>query len=417
MGLFRQEALQAEKQKWLGSVMLSTPLTLRFFTAFVCAITVFIVLFCILFSYTRKQTVTGQLVPDRGVIKVYSPQYGVVTDKKVKEGELVKKGDVLYIISSERESQNSSGTQQVISTQIQSRLDSLNEDLAKNQTQFTAEKSLLQNYIRQLNDQVNALDKQIVNQRKILQLVQRRQQQYQEIYKKEYISLEQFERVKEELLQQQSALSSYEREKINAQKELAGRQSELDGLLLKFDKQQAQIDRNISTTRQELAESEAKREITIQAPQAGTITAAVAQTGQFVDNSKPMVSIVPENSLLMVHLYAPSNAVGFIQEGAEVWLRYQSYPYQKFGQYRGEVVSISKAALLQHELQSTTNVGNEASLYQIVVKPDKQLISVYGKDKALQPGMELEADITLDKRRLYEWVLEPLLSITKKATD
>ncbi|GKX61788.1 secretion protein [Pragia fontium] len=417
MGLFRQEALQAEKQKWLGSVMLSTPLTLKFFTFFVCTTTVFIVVFCVLFSYTRKQTVTGQLVPDKGVIKVYSQQYGVVTDKKIKEGELVNKGDVLYIISSEREASNNRGTQQAISTQIQSRLASLNEDLDKNREQFTAEKSLLENYIHQLNNQVNTLDKQIVNQRKILQLVQRRQQQYQDIYKKEYISLEQFERVKEEVLQQQSALSSYEREKINAQKELAGRQSELDGLLLKFDKQQSQIERNISSTKQELAESEAKREIIIQAPQSGTITAAVAQTGQFVDNSKPMVSIIPEGSRLLVHLYAPSNAVGFIQEGAEVWLRYQPYPYQKFGQYRGKVISISKTALLQHELKSTASISNEASIYQITVQPEQQFVKVYGKDKPLQPGMELEADITLDKRRLYEWVLEPLLSITKRTAD
>lgn len=417
MGLFRQEALQAEKQKWLGSVMLSTPLTLKFFTFFVCAITVFIIAFCILFSYTRKQTVVGQLVPDKGVIKVYSQQYGVVIDKKIQEGDLVEKGDVLYVISSEREATNNLGTQQAISAQIQSRLSSLNDDLLKNQEQFASEKLLLENYIRQLNDQVNELEKQIVNQRKILYLVQRRQQQYQEIYKKDYISLEQFERVKEELLQQQSALNSYEREKINTQKELAGRQSELDGLLLKFDKQQAQIERNISSTKQELAESEAKREIIVQAPQSGTITAAVAQVGQYVDNSKPMVSIIPEGSSLMVHLYAPSNAVGFIQEGADVWLRYQPYPYQKFGQYRGKVVSISKTALLQHELQSTSNIGNDTSLYQITVQPEKQVVHVYGEDKPLQPGMDLEADITLDKRRLYEWVLEPLLSVTKRTAD
>lgn len=415
MGLFRQEALQAEKQKWLGGVVLSTPLKLTFFTYFVSIIVIAVLAFLILFSYTRKQTVTGQLVPDKGVLKIYSQQYGVVIDKKVTEGSRVQKGDVLYVISGEREAQNSLGTQQTISMQIQSRLASLHDDLIKNDDQFIADRKMLEGYISQLKQQLGWLDKQILNQTKIVTLVQRRQQQYQAIYQKEFISLEQYERVKEEQLQQQSALTSYQREKINTQKELLGRQTELEGLLLKSQKQRSMIERNISATKQELAESEAKREIAIQAPQAGIVTAVTTQIGQRVDNTRPLVSLIPDNSQMLVHLYAPSKSVGFIQEGKEVWLRYQAYPYQKFGQYRGKVLSISKVALPQHELAATSNYANEPSIYQIIVKPEQQTILVYGQDKSLQPGMELEADITLDKRKLYEWVLEPLFSMTKKS--
>ncbi|WP_159566674.1 HlyD family secretion protein [Budvicia diplopodorum] len=415
MGLFRQEAIQAEKQKWLGGVVLSTPLKLTFFTYFVSIIVISVLAFLILFSYTRKQTVTGQLVPDKGVIKIYSPQYGVVIDKKVTEGSRVQKGDVLYIISGERDAQNAAGTQKTISAQIQSRLASLNDDLVKNDRQFVADQKMLESYIVQLKQQLGWLDKQIVNQTKIVGLVQRRQQQYQDIYQKEFISREQYERVKEELLQQQSALTSYERDRINTGKDLLSRQSELEGLLLKSDQQRSAIERNISVTKQELAESEAKREIAIQAPQAGIITALTTQIGQYVDNTRPLVSLIPENSQMLVHLYAPSKSVGFIQEGKEVWLRYQAYPYQKFGQYRGRVLSVSKVALPQNELSSTRNAANEPSIYQIIVKPEWQTISVYGNDKDLQPGMELEADITLDKRKLYEWVLEPLFSMTKKS--
>lgn len=104
------------------------------------------------------------------------------------EGDTVSKGDALYVISGEREGTNTFGTQRTISEQIQARIDSLKDEIEKNQSQFTAEKSLLENYIRQLNGQIDALNKQITNQRRILGLVQRRQQQYQQIYQKEYIS-------------------------------------------------------------------------------------------------------------------------------------------------------------------------------------------------------------------------------------
>ena len=32
----------------------------------------------------------------------------------------------------------------------------------------------------------------------------------------------------------------------------------------------------------------------------------------------------------------------------------------------------------------------------------------YGKAQPLKAGMTIEADVLLDKRRLYEWVLEPV---------
>ncbi|MFI8040681.1 HlyD family secretion protein, partial [Acinetobacter baumannii] len=41
-------------------------------------------------------------------------------------------------------------------------------------------------------------------------------------------------------------------------------------------------------------------------------------------------------------------------------------------------------------------------------------VKAYGKDMPLQVGMTLEGDIMHEKRKLYEWVLEPLFSITGK---
>ncbi|MDN7919179.1 hypothetical protein QZM99_13895 [Burkholderia gladioli] len=38
----------------------------------------------------------------------------------------------------------------------------------------------------------------------------------------------------------------------------------------------------------------------------------------------------------------------------------------------------------------------------------------YGKPRPLQAGMTVQADILQERRRLYEWVLEPLYSVTGK---
>ena len=41
-----------------------------------------------------------------------------------------------------------------------------------------------------------------------------------------------------------------------------------------------------------------------------------------------------------------------------------------------------------------------------------QTVTAYGATTPLQPGMTLEADVALERRRLFEWVLDPLYAVT-----
>lgn len=142
----------------------------------------------------------------------------------------------------------------------------------------------------------------------------------------------------------------------------------------------------------------------------------VAQPGQTVDTTRPLVSIVPMGARLQAHLVAPSSAVGFVKIGETVLLRYQAYPYQKFGHYRGRVVSISKTALPNNQIDTLGHIadGSSQPMYLIIVNLCRQTIEAYGKPQPLQAGMLLQADILQDRRRLYEWALDPLYSLTGK---
>ena len=57
-----------------------------------------------------------------------------------------------------------------------------------------------------------------------------------------------------------------------------------------------------------------------------------------------MLKIVPEHEPMQAELLAPSSAVGFIHPGGRVLLRYSAFPYQKFGEYWGTVMSVSRRA-------------------------------------------------------------------------
>ena len=56
-------------------------------------------------------------------------------------------------------------------------------------------------------------------------------------------------------------------------------------------------------------------------------------------------------------------------------------------------------------------VRSSEPVYRIVVQLDRQTVSAYGAEHALLPGMALEADILLERRRLVEWVFEPLYAL------
>jgi len=52
----------------------------------------------------------------------------------------------------------------------------------------------------------------------------------------------------------------------------------------------------------------------------------------------------------------------------------------------------------------------------VLVSLNEQTVLAYGQPEALRPGMRLEADVMGERRRLYEWVLEPLYSVVGKAS-
>jgi len=194
-------------------------------------------------------------------------------------------------------------------------------------------------------------------------------------------------------------------------------EAQLTEMPLKNEAQLAEADRNIALLEQHIAETEARRQIVITAPEDGTITAIQAAHGSGVSITVPLLSIVPAASRLKAQLFGPSRAVGFIRPGQRVLLRYEAFPYQKFGHYEGTVVNVSRSAMSPAELSQqlaglTSLYGANAPVYQINVALERQTVTAYGKPVALQPGMQLDADVLIERRRLIEWVLEPLFALT-----
>lgn len=410
--LFRPAALNARHINWLGEIVLVRPLTFTAMTAFALITGAMVVGFLCWGTYTKRVSVTGQLTPDSGLVKVYTTQPGIVLDKRVSEGQQVRRGQVLYVVSSERH--NSDGAVQAnVSTSVARRRQSLQEEAHKTRLLQREEQQALRNKIDGLVLEIAKLSIQVEGQASRVKLAQDSVARYAGLSAKDYISKEQLQEKTAEMLDQTSRLQTQERDYLALTRELTIQKNDMDSLALRQQNQLAQIDRSIAGAEQELTESEAKRHLVIEAPSDGTATAVTAEIGQTVDAGKPLLNLVPSGAAMQAHLYAPSSAIGFIKPGNNVLLRYQAFPYQKFGHARGTVLSVSKTALPASELGNTVTATGQ-SIYRITVRLAAQTHQAYGQPQPLQAGMLLDADIMQETRRLYEWVLEPLYSLSGK---
>jgi membrane fusion protein len=101
-------------------------------------------------------------------------------------------------------------------------------------------------------------------------------------------------------------------------------------------------------------------------------------------------------------------------------LRYAAYPYQKFGMGKGEVTEVSRSPYVVQELPThiaatlgALSQGGDP-VYRVTVSIKDQAVQAYGLAHTLKAGMLAEADVVQDTRRLWEWVLEPVFSLSER---
>lgn len=402
-----------------GTVILTSRASYRFLTILFSTIAVGIIIFFILFSTARKAQTSGVVLPSEGLLRVRAGQAGIVTQVRVKEGQEVKAGDVLFVLSNERNIGTVTSAESTVSTLLQNRRDSYRDELLQSNLQANQRVWAAQKRSMALREEGERLNAQIALQKSRVTLVAQAFQRFKDLHAKNYISAAQMEEKEGELLDQRQRLAELERLRSANEREYASSEAEYRDLQFQAQRDETALKRNALAIQQDLAESEARREIHITAATPGMVSAITVEVGKPVSADTTLTSILPVGSELAAEIYAPSRSVGFIKPGMTVLLRYQAYPYQKFGQYAAIVHEVAGTPISMQELTlpGAVSAPSQASepLYRIRLKLNQQSVLAYGKPVALKPGMLLDATIILEHRHLYEWILEPLFSISGRS--
>ena len=146
----------------------------------------------------------------------------------------------------------------------------------------------------------------------------------------------------------------------------------------------------------------------IRSPIDGVISSVIYQEGQYTNLAKPMAKILPLHADLMAELFIPVRQSGFLHRKNKVTIRFDAYPYARFGTSTAKISEISKSILTDDEEDKPIRIGQP--YYKATALLDKQFVTVYGKHKTIQHGMTISAVIVGSKRRIWQWILDPLFS-------
>ncbi|MCY7388493.1 MAG: HlyD family secretion protein [Burkholderiales bacterium] len=407
--LFRSEVFEAKRDTWLGQIVLIRPISFAFLTIATVALALIVLAFLFWGEYTRKAKVSGYIVPSQGLIKIVPQQTGVIAELRAKEGQFVQRGEILALLNLERATA-AGGVQAEFNKQLTVRRDSLISDRQKIDTLYAQQTRALGERIASQRTELVQVESGYRLQQERIRITDQMLDKQRRLHAEKFISDLALQQKEQDRLSELAALENLNRSRTGILRDIGALVSDLKTLPVKRENELSALDRNLATLEQDRVENESRREIQLIAPQSGIVTAIAADPGKLAVAGQPLLNILPQGAGLQADVYVPSRAAGFIRAGSKALLQYQAYPYQKFGSHEGKITKISRTAVAANELPFPAQQGE--LFYVATVELAKQTVTAYGKEERLQSGMLVDCSILLDRRTLFEWVFEPLYSIS-----
>ena len=166
-------------------------------------------------------------------------------------------------------------------------------------------------------------------------------------------------------------------ELLNLKKELRNLQSEIN--VIKFQNQKQSI---IS-------------------PTDGYVAKLMINTiGGVVSPAEKLISIVPKDSPLIVKVNVLNQDIGFVKNDMNSKIKIDTFSFQKYGFFEGKIINVGNFSIDDEKL---------GPVYEVKIEPNGKTLNVEGKERYLEAGMSVTAEIKVGKRRVIEFFIYPII--------
>jgi adhesin transport system membrane fusion protein len=380
---------------------------------------------------------SGQVVPTQEIQIVQSLEGGILEELLVKEGQVVKKGDILLKVSDvafaseERGVEARAAALKAKRTRLQAEVadDAFNmpDDIKQNYPDIAKnEEALYESRKQELYNAKSILDNEISSARsrlgevqaKINRLVESRRLLNEEleitkemVIKRAVPKLEEIRLNRElatisgqirEATQEKNALQANLRK---AQREREDREdqfkSQVLGELNEVESQISQLTENLTAIEDRVSRTD------IRAPVDGVINKIALKTiGGVIEPAMKLVEVVPlDNNLKIIARVAPQE-IAFIRPGLAANIKISAYDSQRYGSLKGELTRIGANSI-------TDEKGN--IFFEIEVQAEKNYLGTSENPLPITPGMVAETEIITGKRSILSYLAKPVLRAKDRA--
>lgn len=406
--LFRREAIEFQRgQREFGDVALLQPVSTKLLAWLLTgAVTIAIVFLCFA-EFSRKQTVSGFLIPAAGTLKIFPSREGVVSAVYVQEGQQVKTGDPLFAVATPEIAADGEDVNAAKLAALKRQKDALAHQITVEQRGAVAERERLAAQVAGAQAQIGQLRSQIEIQTQRVQVAQTLVTAAQDLLAKGYMSGVEGKRREDAVLEHKQNLASLQRQLAEQQSKLAEAQFAAKELPIATARKIQPLKDQIAEAEQRTAEGKGRSSYVVRAPGAGRVSMLQVSKGQTAQLQHLQLEIVPDESPLQAELLIPTRAAGFVRVGEQVRFLYDAFPFQNFGAYTGHIAELSHTVLTKSDTAGP--IAPEEPVYKAVAILDRPDVDANGQKVPLQPGMLLKAEVILDRRSLASWILDPLL--------
>nr|WP_283645268.1 HlyD family efflux transporter periplasmic adaptor subunit [Alteromonas macleodii] len=413
-GLFRKEVIDEQSNAVDGRFLMTPKPVYSAIAGLLVVWILAVIIYLNTGSYARKASVSGWLEPSHGVFKLYADaRRGKVLDVLVSEGQLVSKGAPLIKIN--YSSDDASGNK--VSTQLLAELEAkqhrTRQSIQRLDVLHRAQRQGLEEQLSQAKRALTALDAIVELSQTQWALALKQWEKAQTLLNQGHISQADYENHTLQRLTAEQQLTLAQKDQNDEKANIAALPHELATLPQQQANEMANVENTLSDLTQQIVSHKSNAEETIYAPHNGVISGLQVKAGYTIDSSRPLLTLLPKNADIQARIAVPVRSAGFLRKGQALHIRYDAFPYQKFGVQSGEIVNISPSLVLPGELTDIPISISEPA-YLVTATLNTKEILAYGNNISLKAGMTFSADVDLSQRTLMEWLMEPLYSITGK---
>ncbi|MEP6574309.1 MAG: HlyD family efflux transporter periplasmic adaptor subunit [Gemmatimonadota bacterium] len=357
------------------------------------------------------ETVTGRftLAPVKGTDPIRAVRSGVLSEVRVSEGQAVTRGATLFLLRSA--SMNDRATERLT---IENQLRTYDQRLTILRSQFDTRRRADSAEARRLDNRIQFLQGLVASKGKRLSLTKELADSAASGARRGAIGKLEASRLELEYSTLQEEVDGTQHDLAEARSDITRLQEDGKARDLEFQENRRGLEEGGETSR--IRAASLQRDLVnatdagfaVTAPCDGTVIRLhVNAPGAVVQESDILSEIVCAGDHLQGELTLPESGVPLVRAGQGVKLRYDAFPYQRYGVRYAKV----------RWLGPSGSMARDSGAFRALVDLDDDSIRVHGQQRALLPGMGGQADIVVGRRSLVSYAFEPIRAIRENFAE